>query len=552
MKKIKADLITTLIDTGIIRFYPDKPALESDLTPPANVVGIILNGGESDCVYKKAGEPGAGRWSLVDTGGSRDKTALPEDMSALYGLINNVSVERQIPGLELAVTDTAGRCIAYKPTGGKLVIEGVTPPGMNDFSATTEPLYPLAMIEADYMSVPCYGQSLSRGTRSLPALSTHQPYKNVMLAGGVRTDDALRGGSLRDGFVDLIECIHPNTYQPGMPEDSNFRGETPISATLNELVRYLGGAEYDKRFVGFVPGAGNKLITQLGKGGDSWITGLKSDLEAAHKLAMGLSATHNVPFWTWTHGEIDYQSGTDANSYLQSMLAMQDDFAVLVNGITRQKFRPAFISMQVASHKRFRLNVPGIALAQFRASQLVQDIFVAVPAYCLEHGTDNLHLTNEGSRMLGHYYALCAKRAVFDRQAWKPLQAVSAFMVDPNTIDVKFHVPYGVLHFDATWVAEAANQGFDVRSSNNAVKDMITHVDIIGSDTVRLTIDGPVGAGDKITYGWGRSGAPYHTSKETGPRGNLRDNQGDTYQYVGDDGVLRRLDNYCVIFEMMI
>jgi hypothetical protein len=103
---------------------------------------------------------------------------------------------------------------------------------------------------------------------------------------------------------------------------------------------------------------------------------------------------------------------------------------------------------------------------------------------------------------------------------------------------------------DTTWVTSETNSGFDVWDSDYSNKlNIISSVALVDSDKVRITLSSTPADGSHLTYAFGDSSYSNKVGRVEGPRGNLRDSEGDVDSYVDDDGVTRRLDNYSVIFQ---
>ncbi|KTJ66602.1 hypothetical protein ASU79_16590 [Klebsiella aerogenes] len=87
-------------------------------------------------------------------------------------------------------------------------------------------------------------------------------------------------------------------------------------------------------------------------------------------------------------------------------------------------------------------------------------------------------------------------------------------------------------------------------TQNFDVVDIISAVEIAGPDRVRIICSRAPTANEQVTYGWGKAGDPMTTGRTTGPRGNLRDSEGDLpgESYTDTSGTLRKLHNWCVIF----
>ena len=119
-----------------------------------------------------------------------------------------------------------------------------------------------------------------------------------------------------------------------------------------------------------------------------------------------------------------------------------------------------------------------------------------------------------------------------------------------NTIDITFDVPRAPLVLDTSWVTAEANSGFDVWDSDYSNQlNIISSVTLVDSDKVRIVLSSTPADGTHLTYAFGDSSNNGLTGRTQGPRGNLRDSEGDVDSYVDNDGVTRRLDNYAVIFQ---
>jgi hypothetical protein len=401
-------------------------------------------------------------------------------------------------------------------------------------SATTQLIN--AHGDTDWMHMLLYGQSLSYGASSTPVISTTQPYNNVKMNGTVITDNFI---GTRTSFDALVETSR----------------ETPTSGMLNKLKQRLGNTAFtNTRFIGTAAGDGGQTLEQLGKGSFNF-NRMIGEIQSAKNIATGLGDTYQVGAMGFVHGESAYRDALSSAEYQRQFLNFKRDFADAVSNVTRQNNVPVMITAQTASSRYYAgsTKLPTIALIQAAMAKDYKDITIACPIYCLEHAEDNLHLSAEGSRMLGYYLGLAAKRTVFDKVDWRPLEMI-ALNVQPTFVDVKHNVPYGKIQFKTGIVADTTNKGFDIYDETNTLRDIITAVQIINFDTVRLTLSSPLAIGDSVCYAWGRSsqnGSSFG-GNATGPRGNLCDQQGDIENYTGVDNNTRYLDNYALVGKMTI
>ena len=213
------------------------------------------------------------------------------------------------------------------------------------------------------------------------------------------------------------------------------------------------------------------------------------------------------------------------------------------NGITGRSDVVKMISYQTGCHKYYGKAYPFIALAQLQASKDYDNIFMACPTYQFAYLVDNLHLPAASSKKLGFYYGLAYKRIVVDGEDWKPLMPISK-TVQGKLALVKFNVPMGRLAIDTTTVTANTNYGFNLFDAGGA-EVTITSVEITGPDTVKIVSPVNITAGFKLQYAFYGTGT---TGSSNGPRGNLRDTQGDTIVF-DPTGLNFPAHNWCVMFE---
>jgi hypothetical protein len=163
--------------------------------------------------------------------------------------------------------------------------------------------------------------------------------------------------------------------------------------------------------------------------------------------------------------------------------------------------------------------------------------------------TDNLHLTNESSWLLGEYKSRALYETMVRRSGkWRPLEPVSVEW-GATQIDIKFHVPRGQLVIDNALAATYANGGFDIREAGAVATTLITAVSVVGLDTVRLTLSRAATDDAVLSYARGRPGDAAHSGPVTGARGNLRDTHGLYDTAVSPLGNTFALHNACVMFQ---
>lgn len=482
--------------------------------------------------------------------------------SKLGGVIIGRTEIVEVPGPPgIVFTDREFRALAALPGYPDPRVPVV---GADGGGSAAAPVNSIAL--ADYLHIASNGQSLSIGALGTPLISTVQPYGNVMLSGGLRSDTALTDGS----FVPLVE----QTFTP--PGSQYEQGETPISGALNGLVERIASedgiafADQDSVFVGSAVGLGGTAIASLDKGSATYQK-LLNHVRGAYDLATAAGKSYAFFADMWFQGESDYNQNTSREIYLSLLSQLVKDTIADTKAITRQPWPPLFVCYQLAAHRYYGRTVPAVALAQWDLANAVgSEVRISSPLYIMDYvnfGGDVLHLTNYSYQWLGWFNARLLKRCMDDRLAGRPVGKhrvdVESVSWQGRVIDITYHLPQlregttaaRQLAFDTTWVSAADNMGYDLRTEDNSiVSGGIASVTIRGRDRVRIVLAKAPNPGEFISYAWGNSTMTgvNSTGRAAGPRGNLRDSAGDdpAEQYTDGGGTLRKGHHWAVIHEI--
>lgn len=372
------------------------------------------------------------------------------------------------------------------------------------------------------------GQSLSVGAAGAPALSTMQPYANLMFNTGV-----LAGGANLTALVPLVES--------GV--------ETPSSSMANLVTRMAR----DEVFVGLPAGMNSHeiLISCHGIGGTAY-NGLKkgttayqngmAQVTAGMALAKAAGKSYVVRAVTNVHGESDHVAKNAA--YGDNLLTWQADYETDVRAMTGQAEPIPMLHTQMSSWTKYNAAQSDIPGLQLKASLGRPDRLVMVgPKYFLSYVADGVHLTNTGYRHLGEYHAKVYRAVVLEGRAWSPLRPLSVRR-DGMVLRARFQVPVPPLVLDTTLVTDPGRYGFEF-TDEGAMPATITEVRLVGPDEVAVTLSrAPTGRG-RLRYAF-TGVAGMAAGPRTGPRGNLRDSDA-TRSRNGDP-----LYNWCVHFDMAV
>jgi len=341
------------------------------------------------------------------------------------------------------------------------------------------------------------GQSLASGVGGSPPLSTSQPYDNRMFGTGV-----LAGGAGLTAFVPLVE-------RDVETMSSSFASQ------VTKLTRAAGGTHDMLVSVHAVGGAPYRVMK---KGNPPYAVTI-AQVTAARSVARASGLAYDVTAVTSADGGGDH---VDKNTHLSDDLAeWQHDFETDIEAITGQTGTIPLLLTQYSSWTEYDPTSP-IPLAQLRAHvEHPGKVFVVGPRYAFQYGPDGVHLTNEGYRQMGEYYARAYRRVVVEHGTWEPLRPKTITRAGA-VITVRFLVPAPPLVFDTTLATNPGNMGFEY-ADDGPGSPTITSVALTGADTVAITLSAePTALNRRIRYAYtGVLGA--HAGLSTGAHGNLRD-----------------------------
>ena len=363
-------------------------------------------------------------------------------------------------------------------------------------------------VTGTYLHVLSSGQSLSVGGESSPALSTSQPYNNVMLSPDVQ--------GTAGPFIPLVES--------GV--------ETPSSAIGNGLRSYdaLG-----RPVVVSLHGVGGYAYYQLKKGTTPYANGMQQ-ASATKALVESGGNTYDPAGVTIVHGESDYWNG-NSSQYEGSLVEWQRDYQNDINALTGgTSVLPMFINQmntaatgelavaQLSAHK----NNPGKIILVEPKYQ-----YTYVPTY-------HIHVNNVASKHMGEMFAKAMKKVVLDGQTWNPLMPTRVVRTG-NIIIISYAIPVGTLAIDTTNVAARPNYGFEYVQTGGTATTITSVALVNGSTQVQLTLSWvPDGTNQRVRYAWSCyagnivCGDP---ANSTWVGGNIRDTDSSVSPVVGSTGV---------------
>lgn len=457
------------------------------------------------------------------------------------------------PGIPFLCLLALGSCVTAEDgtseSGGESISPGRGDDGTKTSVDGTRPPDESAVPALSHVLVT--GQSNSVGFAGTPALTTSQPFQNVMFDVGVMTarscdDDGCREYAKPTKLVPLVEG---DTY-------FDYPVETIASGLANEAAKLVPGSE----LLVSVHGRSGNSYACLRKGGCTFYGGkgylppfeeAMKQVEDAQALAAAQGLEYAVRAVAVIHGESDHYSPPfplDATSgstgavqtYADALIEWQEDYESSIQALTKQTAQiPLLVSQMSNWNDRPDSEIPARQLeAHGRAPGKV---VLVGPTYMLPFAEDCIHFTNHGERRLGEYFAKAYAR--LRAEGWEPLRPLDATR-SGATVTVHFKVTAPPLVLDTERVTDPGSFGFEwVGGDGNTLT--IKTVTVTGPDTLTLELDSAPSGPGRIRYAM--HATPYTCPGPTsGPRGNLRDSDATPSMYGYD------LQNWAVHFDLPV
>ena len=386
--------------------------------------------------------------------------------------------------------------------------------------------------------IPVYGQSLALGEEA--ELITDFDSLSNMYNGRIVTENL----DHKFGFFDNDK---KKQWTKKMLNYTKRTFELSVYGMAESLVSQLGE---DTLVCIFPGGQGATDINRLNSGNNSYQRFLE-DITTAYQTAVSKDWNFYVPAICWMQGESDlfYYLGND---YKKTLKQFSMDINEDVKNITHQQQNVRIISYQTnllsnaVYFKEDSFKCPEMAVPE-ALMELVRDdtlFWASGPTYPYTFARELKHIDGISQKRLGNLAAVSALGIIRGYERFQGLVPI-AFVPNGNDVQISFNVPHPPLMFDTVAVKNPSNYGFSVISPDN--RNIIQSV-IIEDDVVILHCSESV-SGCKVRYAV--NGETLKSGWEKGPRGNLRDSQGDSLS-VEILGKSYPLHNWCYQFEQFV
>lgn len=300
----------------------------------------------------------------------------------------------------------------------------------------------------------------------------------------------------------------------------------------------------------FPGGQGTTDISHLGKGSlayQKFIDNIKAACDEAKERGWEFV----VPALCWMQGETDVADYSETD-YRELLLQFFDDVNKDVRLITGQSNEVEFICYQTTSVSRAsNFNSLAFDCREMKVPQTLLDLVHNIPSFHASGPTypydfvrEAIHIDGLGHIRHGKLVALAALDILHNRSCLRGLLPIKVDCQGQNVI-VELSVPCPPMVFDTLAVSPATNYGFSVITPDN--RDIVQMVSIQGNSVYITCSEHP----DSCRVRYAVNGEKMKSGRLHGPRGNLRDSQGDSFT-ITVQGKAYPIHNWCWQFDIPI
>ena len=300
--------------------------------------------------------------------------------------------------------------------------------------------------------------------------------------------------------------------------------ELSIYGMAEALTQQLGS---DTVICTFPGGQGATALAQLSKGTPPYERFI-SDIAKSCQLAQkGDCRRFFIPAVCYMQGEsdiVDYP----ATDFKQLLMQFKEDINRDIKAITHQAEDIRIITYQANALSRAgQFNAMNYDCSETRVPQTFVDLLLtdtmfwaSSPTYPYNVVREAIHIDGHGQKQMGYMEALSALAILRHQQRITGLLPTAVEPTDSSVV-VRFSVPCPPLVLDTVQVAKATNYGFSVITPDN--QNIATAVTVDTCEVRIICSASPTGC--KVRYAV--NGDPMKSGNQHGPRGNLRDSQGN-------------------------
>lgn len=324
--------------------------------------------------------------------------------------------------------------------------------------------------------------------------------------------------------------------------------ELSVYGMAESLTQQLGA---DTVICTFPGGQGATALAQLSKGTEPYNRFIDDIAKASRLAQKGDCKRFYVPAVCFLQGESDIADYPNTD-YTQLLLQFKEDINRDIKAITHQTEDVRIITYQanaLARGDRFQplsYDCPETRVPQSFIDLLLNDtlFWASGPTYPYPAVREVVHIDGPSQKQMGYMEALSALGILRHQQRIIGLLPTAVEPTD-SSVTIHFRVPCPPLVFDTVQVAKAGNYGFSVITADN--RDIATAITLDSSMVNIHCSESPIGC--KARYAV--NGEHMKSGNQHGPRGNLRDSQGNRFTAI-INGQVRPLHNWAFQFDVQV
>lgn len=386
--------------------------------------------------------------------------------------------------------------------------------------------------------IPVYGQSLALGEEA--ELITDFDSLSQMASGRIVTENLDHAFGFFDNDV-------KKQWVKKMVNYTKRTFELSVYGMAESLVGQLGS---DTLVCIFPGGQGGTAMMRLNKGNWCYQRFL-DNITTAYEKTIDKGWDFVVPAVCWMQGESDLFDYTDID-YKKALKQFAKDIDADVKQITHQTQDVRMICYQTNlltnaaqfhadSFKCVETAVPEAMMELVRDDE---QFWASGPTYPYTFARELKHIDGPSQKRLGNLAAISALGIIRGTERFRGVVPVD-FVSEGNEVRVSFNVPCPPLVLDTLLIKKPDYYGFSVIASDSRnIVESVTLMD----DVITLHCSEPT-AGCKVRYAV--NGETLKSGWEKGPRGCLRDSQGDSLN-VSVLGKDYPLHNWCYQFDCQL
>lgn len=317
----------------------------------------------------------------------------------------------------------------------------------------------------------------------------------------------------------------------------------------NMAKKLADATESDTLICIFPGGQGATAIENLSKGTKPYQNFIE-DIKTAYKEANENGWDFNIPAICWMQGESDIVDYPNTN-YPLMLTKIWKDMNDDILQITRQNDSIPFICYQAnsltragkfkaANHECRETEVPQTFVNLLRDNS---HFWASGPTYPYACVNEKIHLDAIGQQNIGALASKSALGILRGKERFRGLIPLCLTAQD-TIVTIHFNVPCPPLTIDTVQVAKATRYGFSV--INRQHQDIAKSIVVRGDSVIIHCLESPTDC--RIRYAV--NGDYMKSGNQHGPRGNLRDSQGDSLT-ITIQGKNYPIHNWCYQFDML-